>query len=67
MVGITLMRARHKLNINTEKQTVAFNIKARVEFKSRRRARMSIWQAMEMLNTLVDDSDPDVRVSSRAS
>ncbi|KAG8216972.1 DUF706-domain-containing protein [Butyriboletus roseoflavus] len=43
-----------------EKQTVAFNIKARVDFKSRKRARMSIWQAMEMLNTLVDDSDPDV-------
>ncbi|KAI9569809.1 DUF706-domain-containing protein [Boletus coccyginus] len=46
-----------------EKQTVAFNIKARVEFKSRRRARMSIWQAMEMLNTLVDDSDPDTELS----
>jgi hypothetical protein len=44
----------------TEKQTVAFNIQARVNFKSRRRARMGIWQAMEMLNTLVDESDPDV-------
>jgi inositol oxygenase len=39
---------------------VAFNIKARVDFKSRKRARMGIWQAMEMLDTLVDDSDPDV-------
>src|ERR1700761_2186594 len=46
--------------ISTEKQTVAFNIQARVNFKSRRRARMGIWQAMEMLNTLVDESDPDV-------
>jgi hypothetical protein len=45
---------------NTEKQTVAFNIQARVNFKSRRRARMGIWEAMEMLNTLVDESDPDV-------
>ena len=44
----------------TENQTVAFNIQARVNFKSRRRARMSIWQAMEMLDTLVDESDPDV-------
>ena len=44
----------------TEKQTVAFNIQARVNFKSQRRARMSIWQAMEMLDTLVDESDPDV-------
>ncbi|KAG9309996.1 inositol oxygenase [Chiua virens] len=35
-----------------EKQTVAFNIKARVDFKSRKRARMGIWQAMDMLNTL---------------
>ncbi|KAH8978352.1 inositol oxygenase [Lactarius akahatsu] len=35
-----------------EKQTVAFNIQARVNFKSRRRARMGIWEAMEMLNTL---------------
>jgi inositol oxygenase len=43
-----------------EKQTVEFNIQARVNFKSRRRARMGIWEAMEMLNTLVDESDPDV-------
>jgi Myo-inositol oxygenase len=44
----------------SEKQTVAFNIKARVDFKTRRRARMSVWDAMEMLNTLIDESDPDV-------
>lgn len=44
----------------SEKQTVEFNIRARVEFKTKRRARMGIWQAMEMLNTLVDESDPDV-------
>jgi inositol oxygenase len=44
----------------TEKQTVEFNIQARINFKSRRRARMGIWEAMEMLNTLVDESDPDV-------
>lgn len=46
-----------------EKQTVAFNIQARVNFKSRRRARMGIWEAMEMLNTLVDESDPDTSLS----
>lgn len=44
-----------------EKQTVAFNIQARVDFRSKTRARMSVWEAMEMLNTLVDESDPDVR------
>ncbi|KIJ59961.1 hypothetical protein HYDPIDRAFT_177635 [Hydnomerulius pinastri MD-312] len=46
-----------------EKQTVAFNIQARVDFKSRERARMSIWEAMQKLDTLVDDSDPDTNLS----
>ncbi|KAG5638597.1 hypothetical protein H0H81_011683 [Sphagnurus paluster] len=46
-----------------EKQTVAFNIKARAEFKTRTRAHMGIWEAMEMLNTLVDESDPDTDLS----
>ncbi|EGO04098.1 hypothetical protein SERLA73DRAFT_102451 [Serpula lacrymans var. lacrymans S7.3] len=46
-----------------EKQTVEFNLKARVDFKSRKRAHMGIWEAMEMLNNLVDDSDPDTSVS----
>jgi inositol oxygenase len=31
-----------------------------VDFKTKIRARMGIWEAMEMLNTLVDESDPDV-------
>lgn len=46
-----------------EKQTVAFNIKARVDFKTRKRARMGVWEAIELLNTLIDESDPDVRTS----
>ncbi|KAI5119141.1 hypothetical protein M0805_005220 [Coniferiporia weirii] len=46
-----------------EKQTVAFNLKAREDFKKTTRARMTIWQAIELLNTLVDDSDPDTSVS----
>jgi len=50
-------------NEQLEKQTVAFNIKARVDFKSRKRARMGVWEAIELLNTLVDESDPDVRTS----
>lgn len=45
----------------TAKQTVEFNIKARVDFKMKKRARMSVWEAMEKLNTLIDESDPDVR------
>ena len=49
-----------------EKQTVAFNLKAREDFKKKTRARMGVWQAIELLNTLVDDSDPDVRSFSRS-
>ncbi|TCD61740.1 hypothetical protein EIP91_007989 [Steccherinum ochraceum] len=43
-----------------EKQTVEFNLNVRANFKKTVRARMGIWEAMEMLNTLVDDSDPDI-------
>jgi len=46
-----------------EKQTMEFNINARVKFKTQKRARMGVWDAMEMLNTLVDESDPDTSVS----
>ncbi|KAF4583590.1 hypothetical protein EYR38_002345 [Pleurotus pulmonarius] len=51
------------LTWSSEKQTMAFNIKARVDFKNRERVRMSVWEAMELLNTLVDESDPDTSVS----
>ncbi|KAK1922403.1 myo-inositol oxygenase [Papiliotrema laurentii] len=44
------------------KQTLEFNIAKRKEFRENVRARMSIWEAMEMLNTLVDESDPDTSV-----
>lgn len=46
-----------------EKQTVEYNIRARAEFWSKTRAQMGIWEAMEMLDTLVDESDPDTSVS----
>nr|POE65883.1 inositol oxygenase 1 [Quercus suber] len=46
-----------------EKQTVAYNLKARNDFRSRTRAEMTIWQAMEKLNTLIDESDPDTSLS----
>ncbi|KAI9804693.1 MAG: hypothetical protein M1833_006768 [Piccolia ochrophora] len=45
-----------------EKQTVAYNLKVRNSFKFKIRAEMSIWEAMEMLNTLIDESDPDTSV-----
>ena len=40
---------------------MAFNLKAREDFKKNKRARMGVWEAIELLNTLVDESDPDVR------
>ena len=55
---------RSLINSHTEKQTMLFNINVRVQFKTQKRARMSVWEAMEMLNTLVDESDPDVRYLS---
>lgn len=45
------------------KQTVAYNLKARNEFKTKTRAEMTIWEAMERLNTLIDESDPDTSLS----
>ena len=46
-----------------EKQTVAYNLKARNEFRSKVRAEMTIWEAMEMLNTLIDKSDPNTSLT----
>ena len=46
-----------------EKQTVAYNLKARGDFKSKTRARMTVWEAMERLNTLIDESDPDTSLN----
>jgi inositol oxygenase len=46
-----------------EKQTVAYNLKARNDYKAKTRAEMTIWQAMEKLNTLIDESDPDTSLS----
>ncbi|KAJ0421790.1 inositol oxygenase [Aspergillus carlsbadensis] len=45
------------------KQTVAYNLKARNDFHSKRRAEMSVWDAMIKLNTLIDESDPDTSLS----
>ena len=45
------------------KQTVAYNLEARQAFHSKTRADMTIWEAMEKLNTLIDESDPDTSLS----
>lgn len=46
-----------------EKQTVAYNIAARKKYIGQIHARMTVWQAIEKLNELVDDSDPDTSLS----
>jgi inositol oxygenase len=45
------------------KQTVAYNLRARHRFHTETRAEMTIWQAIEKLNTLIDESDPDTDLS----
>ncbi|GFF51193.1 inositol oxygenase 1 [Aspergillus lentulus] len=44
-------------------QTVAFNLKARNDFHNKTRARMTVWEAMEKLNTFIDECDPDTQES----
>lgn len=46
-----------------EKQTVAYNIQARINFKTKTRARMTVWEGLERLNKLLDESDPDTELS----
>ncbi|KAG9254457.1 inositol oxygenase [Emericellopsis atlantica] len=58
-------RVRNFYREQHAKQTVAYNLAARARFysASRTRPRMTIWQAMEKLDTLVDESDPDTSLS----
>lgn len=46
-----------------DKQTVAYNLKARLKFDSQVRARMTVWDALMKLNSLIDQSDPDTELS----
>ncbi|KAL7623547.1 hypothetical protein AAE478_007230 [Parahypoxylon ruwenzoriense] len=46
------------------KQTVAYNLRVRHAFRTGPpRAEMTVWQAIEKLNTLIDESDPDTSLS----
>ncbi|WVQ76594.1 hypothetical protein IAR50_006266 [Cryptococcus sp. DSM 104548] len=56
-VGVkNLYIAQHK------NQTYDYNVKMRQEFRNTTRARMSVWEALELLDNLVDESDPDTSV-----
>jgi inositol oxygenase len=48
--------------LNHEHQTLDFVLAKKREYGDRRRRRMGIWEAMDYLNTLVDDSDPDIEL-----
>ncbi len=48
--------------LNHRYQTVDFVRAKREEFLPRQKRRMGIWEAMEFLNELVDDSDPDTDI-----
>jgi inositol oxygenase len=54
---------REFYRLNHRHQTHDFVEAKRKEFLSLNRRQMSIWEAMEYLNTLVDDSDPDTDLS----
>ena len=50
---------REFYRLNHTHQSYNFVLAKKQEFLSRSRRQMSVWEAMEFLNTLVDDSDPD--------
>ena len=54
---------REFYRLNHRHQTFDFVQTKKKEFLARSRREMSIWEAMEYLNTLVDDSDPDTDLS----
>ncbi len=54
---------REFYRLNHTYQTLEFARAKREDFTRRNRREMTIWEAMEFLNTLVDDSDPDTDLS----
>lgn len=50
---------REFYRLNHRYQTLEFSMSKRSEFLQRNRKELSVWEACEFLNTLVDDSDPD--------
>jgi inositol oxygenase len=54
---------REFYRLNHRNQTLDFVRAKRREYLPRARRTMGVWEAMEFLNTLVDDSDPDTDLS----
>lgn len=53
---------REFYKLNHERQTLDFVRGKRADFLALERERMTVWEALEFLNTLVDDSDPDIEL-----
>src|SRR5579862_8050205 len=49
--------------LNHVNQTREFAVAKRRQYASLSKTKMGIWEALEYLNTLVDDSDPDTDLS----
>ncbi|TVY63719.1 Inositol oxygenase 5 [Fusarium oxysporum f. sp. cubense] len=56
-------RVKHFYATQHTRQTVAFNLKARNEFYNKTRAHMGVWEAMEKLDTFIDECNPDTQES----
>ena len=46
--------------LNHANQTLEFVLKKKKEYLPRQRKAMTVWESLDYLNTLVDDSDPDI-------
>lgn len=51
---------REFYRLNHKHQTYDFVLKKEAEFTKLDRRQMTLWEAVEFLNTLIDDSDPDI-------
>jgi inositol oxygenase len=54
---------REFYRLNHHQQTLDFVLQKKRQYLPLNQRRMGIWEAMEFLNTLVDDSDPDTDLS----
>lgn len=54
---------REFYQLNHARQTLDFVLAKKAEYLPRTRRKMGVWEALEFLNTLVDDSDPDTELS----
>ena len=54
---------REFYRLNHTHQTRAFVLEKKAQYVPRQRREMGIWEALDYLNTLVDESDPDTNLS----